>query len=367
MKNFRSQTTRRAHGIVRVFLAIVAMALLVSWNFPVNVEALAGDLDPAFGSGGKVTTDMGRDEGGLAIALQPDGKVIVAGWAESKKKGRDFAVARYNRDGSLDSSFGTDGVAGYDFDRGDDVATAVAIQSDGKIVVAGYAYSDLSQSDDFGLVRFNSDGSLDSSFGSGGQVLLDFYGLKDAVNGVAIQSDGKIIVAGYCLVSTDQCDFALARFNPDGSADTSFGSQGRVNTNLFNRCDEAYAMAIQSDGRIVLAGGTSEPITFGDFGLARYNSDGTLDLTFGTGGKIKTDFSAARNMQVPSPFSRMAKSWLWEKLTATLQAAMTTSPLPATTWMGASMLRLGLMERSRQTFSQALTMPMTSFSNRMAA
>jgi uncharacterized delta-60 repeat protein len=267
------------------------MALLVSWNFPINVQASAGELDPAFGNGGKVTTDMGRDEGGQAIALQSDGKVIVAGGAESKKKGRDFAVARYNRDGSLDSSFGTDGVAGYDFDRGDDYATAVAIQSDGKIVVAGYAYSDLSQSDDFGLVRFNSDGSLDSSFGSGGQVLLDFYGLKDAVNGVAIQSDGKIVAAGYCLVSADQCDFALARFNPDGSADTSFGSQGRVNTNLFNRCDEAYAIAIQSDGRIVLAGGTSEPITFGDFGLARYNSDGTLDLTFGTGGKIKTDFS----------------------------------------------------------------------------
>jgi uncharacterized delta-60 repeat protein len=284
MKNLRSQTTRRAHGIVRVFLAIVAMALLVSWNFPVDVEASAGELDPAFGSGGKVTTDMGGNEGARASALQPDGKLIVAGLAESKKKEAKFAVARYNRDGSLDSSFGGDGVAGYSFDAYNDNATTVAIQPDGKIVVAGDVFTRQSLSYDFALVRFNSDGSLDFSFGSRGEVLLDFYGLEDRIYGVAIQPDGKIIAAGWCDAGGGN-DFALARFNPGGSVDTSFGSQGRVNTDFFHSSDTATAVAIQSDGRIVLAGSES-----GNFALARYNSDGMLDPTFGAEGKVNTDF-----------------------------------------------------------------------------
>ena len=286
MKNPRSSRTPRIHRIARVFLVLAAMALLVSWNFPVNVRASAGDLDPAFGSGGKVTTDMGSNEGAQAIALQSDGKLIVAGWVGTKKKGGNFAVARYNRDGSLDSSFGTYGVADYDFDRNTDNVAAVAIQSDGKIVLAGVVVSTQSRSFDFGLARLNADGSLDFSFGSGGRIVLDFYGHEDRVLGVAIQSDGKIVAAGHCYTAQGPA-FALARFNPDGSADTSFGSGGKVDTDFFNSGSTGRAVVIQSDGRILLAGAA-----IGNFALARYSSDGTLDPTFGEGGKVTTDFQS---------------------------------------------------------------------------
>src|SRR5262249_33644368 len=188
----------------------------------------AGDLDPTFGTGGKGTTSFGGSVGneGDAMALQPDGKIIVVGTTDVGGGGSNFAVARYNADGTLDTTFSFDGKVTTDF-GGDDRAFSVAIQADGKIVVAGASLTN--PGDDFALARYNPDGVLDHSVGTDGKVTTDFAGNFDAAFGVAIQSNGKIVVAGKANIPvsantaeiTD--DFALARYNPDGSPDAGFG------------------------------------------------------------------------------------------------------------------------------------------------
>jgi len=220
-----------------------------------------------------VTTDFGGSDYGFSVALQPDGKIVVAGYA-----GGDFALARYNSDGALDTSFGSGGKVTTDFGGSyHPDGFSVALQPDGKIVVAGYAGGD------FALARYNSDGALDTSFGSGGKVTTDFGG-SDAGYSVALQPDGKIVVAGYAGL-----DFALARYNSDGALDTSFGTGGKVTTDFSGGRDVGYSVALQPDGKIVVAGYAGV-----DFALARYNSDGALDTSFGSGGKVTTDFRRFR-------------------------------------------------------------------------
>jgi len=244
------------------------------------------ELDPTFGGTGKVTTDFaGFDDSAYSVALQADGKIVVAG---SSFPGPDFAVVRYNPDGSLDTSFGgtgkvTTNVISYD------IATSVAIQTDGKIVVAGYTSG---SNYDFALVRYNTDGSLDTSFGGTGKVATGFFtGSQDFVDSIAIQPDGKIITVGLVDKGSNN-DFGLARYNTDGSLDTSFGGTGKVTTDFGGSADSASSVAIQADGRIIVAGSTSN-LSSGDFALVRYNSDGSLDPSFGGTGKVTTDFMAS--------------------------------------------------------------------------
>jgi uncharacterized delta-60 repeat protein len=270
---------KMAMRLARVFLAFLVSAFLVSWNIPRTVCADAGELDPSFGIGGKVVTDIGGSESGTAIAIQQDGKIVVAGSyeIESGESDHDFGVARYLADGSLDTEFGVGGLNGLDFFGGEDIAHAVAIQPDGKIVVAGEIYNTATNNADFGLGRFNPDGSIDESFGNGNAVTTDFSGLADQAMGVALQSDGKIVVAG--VTGRDvflQC--GLARYNPDGSLDISFGSGGKAEFYSLN----AYAVNIQPDGKILVAG--SANVWEDYFALARLNSDGSFDSSFGIGG-----------------------------------------------------------------------------------
>jgi len=191
------------------FLAIMAALLvLLSLDSAGPVAAAPGDLDLSFGLDGKVLTDFGGLEVGNAVAIQTDGKIVVAG-SRDFLFNQDFAVVRYNSDGNLDNSFGSGGkvITGF---GGTELARAVAIQTDGKIVVAGH------NGVDFALARYNSDGTLDTSFSEDGKVLTDFGGLEFG-NAVAIQTDGKIVAAGTktgFLLS----DFALARYqNPPAS------------------------------------------------------------------------------------------------------------------------------------------------------
>ncbi len=189
--------------------------------------------------------------------------------------GQDFAVARYNSDGSLDTDFGVGGFAVTDIGISNDVATAVAIQSDGKIVAAGYTNYTNSNSgyDEWALIRYNSDGSLDATFGNGGIALADFGSSSGNghANAMAIQPDGKIVAAGYAHAHPSG-DFALARFTLDGSLDTSFSGDGMVTTRFApSSDDQAYAMALQSDGNI-LAAGYSNTNNVRDFALARFDS-----------------------------------------------------------------------------------------------
>jgi uncharacterized delta-60 repeat protein len=241
-----------------------------------------GSLDSSFGSGGKVLTDFGSSsiDGARAVALQPDGRIVAAG--TSRAGGSfDFALARYNADGSLDPGFGSGGKVLTDIGSSSfDQALAIALQPDGKIVAAGNG--------GFALARYNADGSLDSSFGSGGKVLTD-AGISNLA-AIALQPDGKIVAAGESLAA-GPLDFALARYNADGSLDSSFGSGGKVLTNL-GSLDGARAVVVQVNGKIVAAGysfaGGSR-----DFALVRYNADGSLDPGFGSGGKVLTDIGSS--------------------------------------------------------------------------
>ncbi len=247
-----------------------------------------GSLDSAFGSGGKVTTNIAsRDEYISAMALQPDGKIVVAGFSEGATTSDDFAVARYNADGTLDASFGTGGYVLTVFDADYDDAYALLLQPDGKIVAAGYTYNGANT--DFALARYNADGSLDSSFGAGGKVTTDIASRNNYLFAAALQPDGKIVVCGYSDGATTSDDFAVARYNVNGTLDTSFGTGGYVLTVFNVHYDDAYSLLLQPDGKIVAVGSSGNATgTQYFFALARYTSGGALDPTFGSGGKVET-------------------------------------------------------------------------------
>ncbi|MEK6286133.1 MAG: delta-60 repeat domain-containing protein [Acidobacteriota bacterium] len=253
-----------------------------------------GSLDATFGSGGKLLTNFfGYGGDALAMAIQPDGRIVAAGrtFSGPSEVQVDFGVARYNIDGSLDATFGSGGKVATDFGAYD-LITAMAIQPDGRIVAGGDTYTEGAQND-FALARYNKDGSLDSTFGSGGKVVTDFAGLPDFLAGLALQPDGKIVLAGdvstYVSASRDDIGFGLARYNKDGSLDSSFGSGGKVITQGVLIC--ADAVAIQPNGKVIAAGLAVPNTPDGDFALSRYNSNGSLDPGFGSGGIITTDFT----------------------------------------------------------------------------
>jgi uncharacterized delta-60 repeat protein len=261
-----------------------------------------GSLDTTFDGDGKVTTDFGfNKDQAFAVAIQADGKIIAVGSANGPST-LDFALARYNPDGSLDVTLGGDGKVTSDFAGGDDQAYGVAIQADGRIVAAGVAFSpaclpcDTPPTENFALARYNTDGSLDPTFGLGGQVVTDFAGSYDEARGVAFQADGKIVAAGFALIRS--FDFALARYNTDGSQDSTFDGDGKVTTDFnLESVDLAYPVAVQRDGRILAGGswlwdaGDAPCCILREFFLARYNRDGSLDASFGDGGKVSTDIS----------------------------------------------------------------------------
>lgn len=249
-----------------------------------------GSLDASFGSGGKVTTHFGLRDRASAILLQPDGRILASGDIVNSRGSTDFAIIRYNSDGSLDSSFGNQGKVQTDLSISD-TANAAALQQDGKILIAGSAYN-RATGRNFALVRYNPNGSLDLSFGNQGKVMTDFAAASDEIAALAIQSDGRIIAAGFAANSASGRDFALARYNADGALDTSFGSGGRVTLDYFASDDEAKAVAIDSSGRIVIAGSAFNGATLADFAVARFTAEGKVDDAFGAGGKVATDFFA---------------------------------------------------------------------------
>jgi uncharacterized delta-60 repeat protein len=252
-----------------------------------------GRLDPSFGSGGKVTTDFtGTSDFAFALIEQPNGALVAAGSTYAADGSLpDFALARYRRDGTLDPTFGTGGKVRTDFGGTFDVAKAMVRQPNGKIVVAGHT-SEYTVSNDFALARYNADGTLDTSFGVGGKVVTKFGGFSEAA-ALVLQNDGKIVAAGEN--AGDGFDFALARYHPNGSLDTGFGGDGTVLTD-FGGGDSANALVLDNAGRIVAAGGAGRPDGLGSaVALARYRGDGTLDRTFGVGGKVTTEIDTATN------------------------------------------------------------------------
>ena len=246
-----------------------------------------GSLDTSFGAGGVVHTDFGGPDAAdraNALVLQPDGKLVAAGRSLSGPIGNvDLILARYHPDGSLDASFGAGGIVVES--RGFS-GNALLLQPDGKLVAADGGGQ---------LFRFNPDGTLDTSFGDDGRVALNFGG-PGGFSALVLQPDGKLVAAGVAgtidtgdFLLAHRGDFLLARFNPDGSLDTSFGTGGLVVTD-FGRDSAANALVLQADGKLVAGGNLFVRRFEPDFIVARYQPDGSLDATFGSGGAVQTRF-----------------------------------------------------------------------------
>jgi uncharacterized delta-60 repeat protein len=229
-------------------------------------------------TGGASTVDFGGVESANDMVRQPDGKLVIVG--STSTDGGDFAIARLNADGTLDTSFSGDGKQTVNF-GGVDEAFGVALTAEGKIIVVG----DGGSTGNMAITRLNSDGSIDTSFGSFGEEQVNFGG-EDQARGVAIQADGKIVVEG----STDALnggDLAVARLNPNGGLDSSFNGNGKVTLDYGGTKDDGTAVAIQQNGRIVVMA-DGDPSH--DFVVSRLNADGSIDSSFGTGGTATVDY-----------------------------------------------------------------------------
>jgi uncharacterized delta-60 repeat protein len=276
-------------------------------DFRVVALTPSGALDPSFASGGSVTTDFaGKEDRPQAMAVMPDGRIVVAGWADTgtgKVKGNpvynyDFAVARYLPSGALDSSFGggtgkvTTNISTYhstDTFNERDEANAVVLQDDGKIVVGGYSYTAQGTTEGV-LVRYNTDGTLDTSFGQGGVVQINLPSFtSDGVWGLAIWRDPTTgtdkIVTMEAPQTSSGYSVGVARYNLDGSLDASFGTNGRTVTTVSGASLGGWGIALQSDGSVVVTGdyqyANGNPQ---DTFLLRYTAAGVLDSTFGNDG-----------------------------------------------------------------------------------
>jgi uncharacterized delta-60 repeat protein len=303
--------------------------LVIGWLAVLIFTPAASPLDSAFGTDGNLITATGNTtESAYAVTLQPDGKLVAVGSVLARDQNQsydhDFAVVRYNTDGSLDTSFGGDGKVITAFTENYDAALTVAIQRDGKIVAAGVSH-DADGEWLAALVRYNIDGSLDASFGSDGKVISEgadigtiliqpngkivadgggslvirytadgsidssfgtggFATAGFGVWAVAVQPDGKIIASGDNYCPDEACrDFALARFNQDGSLDTSFDSDGILTTRFDGAWSVASSLILQPDGKIVASGSDTQNLA-----VARHNANGSLDASFDGDGKVLT-------------------------------------------------------------------------------
>ena len=286
----RSFSRRQSGGASRIRLGLVCLAAMLllfpgSWR---TAQAADGDLDPTFGNGGTVVTDFNNSTDWLSrIAVQPDGKIVAIGDTHPSHKG---ALARYNPDGTLDATFGNGGKV-VTVANVRESAAGLLILPDGKIMICGSIGVPTEFDTSFALLRFNSDGSVDSTFGNGGTVMTNINNDNDRPYALARQSDGKIVAAGKRGIQFNPTEqrkgnVALVRYNPDGSLDATFGNGGIV-VNDFGQGLESYAIdvIIQPDGRIIIAGESAYA-----FLVARYNSNGTLDTTFGNAGFREVNF-----------------------------------------------------------------------------
>lgn len=254
-----------------------------------------GVLDYTFGKAGKVTQAVGTYEGARAVAVQADGKIVVGGNSQIGGAPHDYVVLRFTSDGVLDTTFNGTGITSSPIGADDDTVSAMALQSDGRILLAGNV--ELAPAVyDFALARFNTNGSLDPTFNGTGKVTTDLGGSLDLLEDMVMQPDGKIIVVGQSNNGSVQ-DWALVRYNTDGSLDSglagdstpgdSFGTGGKVFTDQGGNSETAKRVAVQPDGKIVVAGSATNGTNV-DFGIARYHANGNLDTTFNATGKVVT-------------------------------------------------------------------------------
>ncbi|MEJ7848137.1 MAG: FG-GAP-like repeat-containing protein [Pyrinomonadaceae bacterium] len=244
----------------------------------------AGNLDNTFDLDGRVATNLGPFDQSTSMLIQADGKIVLGGSRYSGTTNNDFAAARYNLDGTLDSSFDLNGVVATNNNAfSNDFSEGMAIQSDGKLVLVGTTAFATDPSDnnqtDIMIIRYNVDGSLDSTFAGSGKLIVAFPNFSESAKVITIQPNGKILIGGY-LYNGQNDDFLMMRFMPNGMLDDTFGTGGLV-TILSNGSDMITSLALQPDGKI-LAGGFKAGISV----LLRYNSNGSPDSTFGGSGSV---------------------------------------------------------------------------------
>ena len=243
-----------------------------------------GSLDTTFGTGGFATQMLAPYATEIIdVGLQSDGKIVFAGSQNDASGNHFFVVGRALPNGALDTSFGTDGFARTAFGTGGVATKSLIIHPDGKIVVAGYAFLTNGVPAVFAVARYDAAGNLDAGFGAGGKVTTAFDDSSefgDQPQAVALAPDGKIVVGGTHFSPTTFRDFQAARYNTDGSLDESFGVGGKVVLNVMNN-DLCQALAVQPDGKVLLGGSSNNFVTFT---VVRYSVNGTLDPSFGTGG-----------------------------------------------------------------------------------
>ncbi|MCA9591450.1 MAG: hypothetical protein KC657_39415, partial [Myxococcales bacterium] len=255
-----------------------------------NCTGPAGTLDPTFGNGGMVVLAYPNETANAkAVVVQPDGRIVVGGEKTSTAEG--FALVRLLANGTLDTTFGTGGLVETKVGNTSHVLRALALQPDGKILAAGYTRF-VGQNFDFAVLRYASDGTLDPTFGTAGIVLTDFTTRTDQAMAMALMADGRILVAGQTL-SDDLtvAEMAFARYNPDGSLDTTFGSGGRATVDVRGTPDQARGIVPLPGGKILAAGTSRDPaVSRTDMVAVRLNADGALDTTFGNAGFFLTNF-----------------------------------------------------------------------------
>ncbi len=285
-----------SNGNDRVFdIAIQADGKIIVAGSSQGKFALArfhpnGDIDESFDMDGKISVDTNGINSSNLLALQADGKILVSGYTLINTPNIDFILIRFNSDGSLDDSFGNGGILITDLRGNPDYGTDVIVLENGKILQTGN--TDINPSlTGFALVQYLSDGSLDSSFGIDGKVETGFPGGNiEGALGLAIQDDQKIVAVGWSLVSHPggtERDIAIARYLPNGSLDLSFGDDGTLIIPNLSFSQLSRSVGFQSDGKILLESGIKEGV--GAFGMIRLMEDGKLDDTFGDGGMIITE------------------------------------------------------------------------------
>ncbi|MBS1787625.1 MAG: DUF11 domain-containing protein [Acidobacteria bacterium] len=280
----QSRTGMRWHRVCGL-LVIAAVTSLLSVKLLLAVYAMAGDLDPSYGNGGSIENPIFATGGVSDLKLQADGKALAVGPTPFAPcdypyatQYRNFLLMRLTSNGVLDNSFGDGGKAELDL-GGHDTANTLAIQPNGKILVAGWTEGCSSSYKNGAVVRFTENGNLDSMFGNSGKILLS----NISVEKMALQPDGKILVVGQKRFAGDYRCY-IARFNPNGSYDYSFGTYGEIYPDVWESVNDGgfRDVALQNDGKIVVtSSGGSPPYRYR---LLRYSAIGQLDSSFGSNG-----------------------------------------------------------------------------------
>lgn len=274
----------------RRFRVLVPAAFILCLVFA-PAAADPGDTDSTFGPGGVRHTDFdGENDGANDVAVQKNGKIVAVGYSY-RPSVNDFALARYKPGGEFDGAFGEDGNGEVttSLTNGGDVAKGVAIQPDGKIVIVGSA--DSGAYTDFGMARYNRDGTLDATFSNDGKRVTHLSDFHDNASDVVVQKDGKIVVAGLAALEVDPFgdQFAVVRYRRGGGLDKTFGDEGVRRIDFGGNFDQARGIVLQPDGKILVTGRGQGKVDETDFAVARLRTNGKLDKTFSKDGRQTAD------------------------------------------------------------------------------